>query len=640
MAWLDLRLPDQTQWARFWTAPDEVSGPLGSRWWRARAAGAQPEGPPALPVHTSARLTAHQERSGAVLRILDDVLAPSTALFNSRHFSLLFADADGMLLARHAGGDFAEEARRVHLQPGAMWDEATRGTNAIGTALAEQRPVVVRGSAHLAKPNHGLVCYAVPVRDPWGEVVGVLDATSFLAQATPLAGAAVISAAKAIEEALRTSFLDRSGGALIHRMLGRLREPALLVGPDLKIHAVNTAAVGSGLALGPSLGASNGVLRVRARLHDVLGLGRDELLALSRGQLEIPGVEVEPVETPEGRVISWLVLLTNHQPAPARQPDLGRAFSALVGTDPALAGVRSHAGQIARSSLPVLILGETGTGKELLARGIHAASDRASFPFVAVNCGALSPGLLRSELFGYADGAFTGALKGGTEGRIAMAHNGTLFLDELGEMPGELQSLLLRFLGGGAYHRVGEREARHADVRLLCATSRDLARMVDEGRFRADLYYRIRGVVLQLPPVRDRSDRGLLCRTLLAQLCAERGRKTVPSLSAAALQRIDRAPWPGNVRELRMALHHALVLCQGGPTLEAWHLPGPGPDPRPPAAAAPPDDAPSLVETKVMALQRALREAQGNVSEAARALGVARSTVYRLMKRHGLPAGT
>mgnify|MGYP000739777971 CR=1 FL=1 len=633
MSWLDLRVTDPSQWSRFWSAPSDVHGPLEERWWRARAAGALANGPEVLPIHSEGRLRAHQERSGELLDVLDDVLAPTLPLFERHDFSLLFADSDGMVLRRDAGGAFDEEARRVRLEPGSLWDEGTRGTNAVGTALAENRPVMVSGQAHLARPHHALVCYAAPVRDPWGEVVGVLDATSFLDAANPLAGAAVIATAKAIEEALRLSMMDGAGGALIHRLLGRLRDPALLVGPDHRIHAANPAAMAAGLALGPSRGGPDGIVRVRARLPEALGIEVHELEAIGRGQLRVPGMDVEPVEGRDGRIISWLVVLTTPPRPVPRRPNVNAAFSGLVGTDPALAAVRAHAAQIARSTLPVLVLGETGTGKELLAQGIHTASERAPHPFVPVNCAALSPSLLHSELFGYADGAFTGAARGGREGRVAMAHRGTLFLDELGEMPPELQSLLLRFLEDGQYHRVGEHEPRCADVRLVCATSRDLEAMVAEGQFRADLYYRVRGATLQLPPVRSRTDLPLLCRVLLARLCAELRIQPVPDLSAAALEHIERAPWPGNVRELRMALHHALVVSGGHPTVEVWHLAIPG---HPSASQTPAAEAPSLAEAKVLALQRALAEADGNVSEAARALGVARSTVYRLMRRHGL----
>jgi len=259
---------------------------------------------------------------------------------------------------------------------------------------------------------------------------------------------------------------------------------------------------------------------------------------------------------------------------------------------------------------------------------------------VPVNCAALTPTLLQSELFGYAGGAFTDADPRGRAGRLATADQGTLFLDEIAEMPLALQALLLRVLEDGMYHRVGEDTPRSVDVRLVCATCRDLPALVEQGAFRADLYYRIRGACLVLPPVRDRSDLDLLCATLLTRLAREQDRGPTPSLSPEALSAIEAWDWPGNVRELRMALHHALVVARGERSIQAWHLPDmlTQGSATPTATTRPGSDAqaPSLAEARVQAVRKALQRCQGNVSAAARSLGVARSTVYRLMKKHGL----
>ena len=641
MTWIDLAHEDPASWERLAACPEEAPDPLRPRWLRSHLAGAPPEGPSAEPLVTEGTLRRHREAIDPILRLLDDVLAPTLGVFEARDFTLLFADRHGVVVDQRAGGGFADTARRVRLQPGAAWDEPTRGTNAIGTALAEQRAVAVRGAAHFARPHHGLVCYAAPVRDPWGELVGVLDATSFVERADPLAGAAVLSAARALEEALRIATLARADGALVERLLGRLRDPAVLVGVDGRISHANRAALDRGLALGPTYAGGTDVVRARVPVSRVLDVSADSLRAAARGQVRLRGLEVEPVHA-DGRVVAWLVVLTATPVPPRRRPaGTSPAFAALVGDDPGLVKIRAQAARVAPSTLPVLLLGETGTGKELLARAIHRAGPRAERAFVPVNCAALTPSLLQSELFGYAPGAFTGADTAGRDGRIALADGGTLFLDEVAEMPAALQALLLRFLEDGSYHRVGEATPRRADVRLVCATCRDLPAMVQDGTFRADLFYRIRGVALTLPAVREREDRAALCRALLADLARELGRTRVPRLSPAALERIDGFAWPGKVRELRMALHHALVLAGDEATLEPWHLPPTvaapgsaqaGPSPEPSARAG----APSMAQAEAHALQRALDAARGNVSAAARALGVARSTVYRMMRKHGL----
>src|SRR5690606_30064396 len=240
-----------------------------------------------------------------------------------------------------------------------------------------------------------------------------------------------------------------------------------------------------------------------------------------------------------------------------------------------------------------------------------AASRRAEGPFVAVNCGSISPSLLESELFGYAPGAFTGADKGGRHGLLHAARGGTLFLDELGEMPLGMQAALLRFLESGTYHRVGEAKQERADVRVLCATCRDLPALVEAGTFRKDLYYRLKGATVTLPPLRSRSDRVNLARHLLAQLATKQEVVPTPQLSEDVEGFIARHPWPGNVRELKSTLDVALVLAQGSQSIELVHLP---PDlvesqePAPPTAST----ENQLQEAQGWAVRRALQEVAGN----------------------------
>jgi transcriptional regulator with PAS, ATPase and Fis domain len=308
------------------------------------------------------------------------------------------------------------------------------------------------------------------------------------------------------------------------------------------------------------------------------------------------------------------------------------AFAPIVGSDPAIVAARDHAARFAHSDLPVLVLAETGAGKEIFARAIHAASSRASGPFVAVNCGALTGTLLESELFGYGPGAFTGAAASGRTGKLAAADGGTLFLDEVGELSPSAQTMLLRFLEDGTFYRVGEAAERHADVRLIAATSRDLPALATRHQFRSDLYFRMRGVVLRLPPLRDRNDRGELARALLERIARLRGLPKPLGLSRAALAWIDKHDWPGNVRELRSALDYAVVLAGDAPRVELWHLPVDETD-------APAESGDLRAQAERAALLRALSQAQGNLSVAARSLGVARSTLYRMLERHGLRPG-
>ncbi len=232
-------------------------------------------------------------------------------------------------------------------------------------------------------------------------------------------------------------------------------------------------------------------------------------------------------------------------------------------------------------------------------------------------------------MFGYAPGAFTGAAPGGRTGKLATAHGGTLFLDEIGELSPSVQAMLLRFLEDGSFFRVGEATEQRADVRLITATSRELPALVSEGRFRDDLYFRMRGIVLRLPALRNRTDRRELAEVLLARIALKQKRPKPLGLSPAALAWIERHTWPGNVRELRTAMDFAVVLAGDAPRVELWHLPVEG-------MVQAPDHGNPLHSAERTAVLGALDHSQGNLSEAARHLGVARSTLYRMLARQGL----
>jgi DNA-binding NtrC family response regulator len=306
----------------------------------------------------------------------------------------------------------------------------------------------------------------------------------------------------------------------------------------------------------------------------------------------------------------------------------GRKLDALVGDSDALLELLELLVKVAPTHSPVLVTGETGTGKELVARALHEHSRRASGPFVAINCGAIAPELVESELFGHEKGAFTGAERA-RPGSFEAANGGTFFLDEIGEMPPPVQVKLLRLLEGGTYMRVGSTEARRADVRLVAATHRDLQAEVRAGRFREDLLFRLDVVRLEVPPLREREgDIGLLAEALIAGLAAEQG---LPArrLHPAALAALEAHPWPGNVRELRNVLERAVVLSDS----EVLGL-----DALPPeiAGALRPEAAPRGIKEAVRVYrQRLVQQAlasSGSHAEAARRLGVNPKYLYKLIK--------
>jgi DNA-binding NtrC family response regulator len=282
----------------------------------------------------------------------------------------------------------------------------------------------------------------------------------------------------------------------------------------------------------------------------------------------------------------------------------------------------------------VLLTGESGTGKELAARAIHEIGRRRRGPFVQFNCGALAESLLESELFGHAKGAFTGALRH-RQGRFEAADGGDIFLDEIGDAPASIQVKLLRVLESKTFERVGESRPVRADVRVISATNRDLARLVAEGRFREDLFFRVNVIPITLPPLRDRlEDLAPLAEHFLCRLAHQAGRPA-PSIAPEAMRLLAAHPWPGNVRELKSALEYAFVVTDAGP-VEPRHLP--------PSliAKAAPDTLREVCRAVLPAeagrdeLVDALRRAGGNRSEAARLLGVSRGTILNRMRRFGV----
>jgi transcriptional regulator of acetoin/glycerol metabolism len=614
----------------------DLADPLGTRWARVAALGLRRDGDGYPTGGGDSQLTARRARLEHVFREEHDVLAPMASELAARSFCAIVADADGVILSAHDGGAFDEPAARDRLDAGADWSERARGTNAIGTAIVERAPVAVLGLAHYEHRNGSLFCYAAPVFDARGDLVAVIDVSGPMDRHDAGVGVAVGTAAAAVERALRAVAFARAGVgnlAALERLVLRAATPALLVEPRGPVRLRNEAAR---LALGPRADAIDceGLFGVDfAALAAMAREGHDARFETRDATFR---VELDPLLDPEDRPLGVVVHLAPvERPAPSktlrastssRPPEpsaapLPPAFDAIFASDAAVVAAKRAAATFAATDLPVLLLAETGTGKELFARAIHDASPRARGPFVAVNCGALSPALLESELFGYAPGAFTGAARVGSTGLLGAADGGTLFLDEIAEMPGSLQAALLRALDDGSYRRLGDPRPVRASFRLVGATCRDLAAMVESGAFRRDLFYRIHGACIRIPPLRTRNDRVELARALLAAQ-----RTPTPELTPSAAAHIETHDWPGNVRELKNAVLHALALA-GVEAIEAEHFPAP-------LVGGPARPAPQSRDTILQeAAEDAVRAAGGNVSAAARRLGVARDTVYRMLRR-------
>ncbi len=312
------------------------------------------------------------------------------------------------------------------------------------------------------------------------------------------------------------------------------------------------------------------------------------------------------------------------------QESLAAPAHGIITRDPGMQAICRSVERVAPSDATVLLLGESGTGKELLARGLHRLSRRATKRFVAINCAAIPENLLESELFGYEKGAYTGAHRQ-TRGKIEFADGGTFFLDEVGDLSPALQAKMLRFLQERVVERIGGREEIPVDVRIVCATHRNLKKMIEEGRFREDLYYRLSEIVIAIPPLRDRhGDPALLAHAFVNKFSGQEGR-SIRGFKEDALDAIEAYGWPGNVREMENCIKRAVIMAEGahiGASDLGLEVAG--------AKSEPLNLRHVRDEAERTAVIKILGRVDGNIAEAAQLLGVSRPTLYDLMKRHGL----
>lgn len=582
-------------------------------------------GPSVAPVERQA-LGELQERHESLRRLCRPELE---ALYASAHQAgsiVILTAPDGFILDALGDADFLDKAARVSLRPGVPWSEAATGTNAIGTALVERRAVEVRGGEHYYAPHRVLSCSASPIFDPQGRVAGVLDLSGHASVHHLHALGMVQLAVEQIEHRLFECDFD---GADIVRiqpdpaLLGTAREGMLvfeshrLVAANrhaLRLLGVDWSELGKRRydeLFASALPTPGNVASMRCQTGDMVHARRDA----QSSRIHVPGT-----------------VRSSRPSAPARQAIRPLRSPTNVFDDALDASIDRHV-RLLDADITVLLQGETGSGKEVVARELHRRSSRSGAPFVAVNCASLPESLIESELFGYLPGAFTGARREGAPGLLREADGGVLFLDELGDMPLSLQSRLLRVLQEREVTPLGGGRAHAIDVRVVAATHRNLQQAVERGEFRADLYFRVAQSVMQLAPLRAHRDVAGMVRRLWTALGAEQ----VPMhLHPVLVARLAAAPWPGNVRELVGVLRSLMALGSVGATLGVDDLPDhlrpSSPSlPASPVAAAE-AAAGNLHALERQAIDRALATCRGNMAAAARKLGISRSTLYRRLE--------
>lgn len=563
---------------------------------------------------------------------------------------LLLVSASGRIIHREGSVEVLRKMDAYNSIPGACVAEDLVGTNAYGTVLLLKEPLVVDLYEHFCEEWLEWADVGVPLVHPVSqECLGALGLSFLHKSPTPEAMMLAKTIACSIQAGL-FAYEREFHLLLLERFVQRTqRQGAAVLAVDRNgIILAGTPAFAQWLQVAPERLPGHSLSffpQLDQALRDAIARGKPSDIVLAVPYTDRVGtVAIEPLQRHEETAGALLFLSLPQSPVrslvrkgPETRPWSARyTFADLLGEDPHSQATLRLARRIAPTEIPVLIQGETGTGKELLAHAIHAASPRRQGPFVAVNCGAIPQELIASELFGYEKGAFTGASSAGKRGKMELAHGGTIFLDEITEASPTLQVSLLRALQDQEILPVGSERARKIDVRVIAATNQDVTDLLHQGVFRPDLYYRLNGVSLTLPPLRERrEDLPLLARHFLQEAGTDK------TLSPEALAILQQYAWPGNIRELRTVLHAATVLADG-PVIEVCDLPRelqPAPHQIEPTTTLPPTTfslAVGLKQLELQALMDAIQLTYGNLKRAARELGIGRSSLYRKLHEFGI----
>ena len=624
--------------------------PLVTRSWHRclREYGIEPASPRRNNVLNPQSVKELQERLGELLPVARAEMESLYEQIAGSGFAVILADLDGAVLSTITDPTLQRDFRHAGLSLGSLWDERHEGTNGIGTCLAEAAPVTVHREEHFRGYNMTLSCSAAPILDPHGGVIAVLDASTANSSDSRLIQRHTMALVNMSAHLIsRWNFLNEYSGAWILRFhsrpefVGLLHEALMAIDDHGNILAVNESAL---VQLGCSARAS------------LVGEPIGKFFQFNFGALE-QRARFEPSAIWPVRDVAHGRRFFAIARGPLRAAELALPNSAQVPVELALRE-REHvsedlqmrknlacARQLFAKQVPILLHGATGTGKEAFAKSLHRGSLWSDKLFVTVNCAAIPESLIESELFGYTRGAFTGAAKEGRVGKILQSSGGTLFLDEIGDMPLMLQTRLLRVIEEREVVPLGSDQSIPVNLHVISATHRDVHQMIKDGQFREDLYYRLNGVTLHLPLLRDRGDKAELIRTLLRE---ESGAQDAVKIDEDAFEKLMQYYWPGNIRQLRNALRTASALCRDG-VIRAYNLPQEILDTessKPPlspsvtvggeAPAAPAEGLPSaaLREAECAALLRELERMRWNISRTAQTLGISRNTLYRKIHKH------
>ncbi len=595
---------------------------------------------------------------------LGDVLATSTAIIrrvrqiaNDVSYVVLISNADGVIIEGYSDSPASEEISHSGLRKGSIWREGLVGTNGVGTAIASRQPLTVHGPAHYNLTFRSYTCSAAPIFSSDGKVVGALDLSG---RATP----------DSTDEYRFAEYFVREAAQQMSMLLFRRQHQAdclVALSGEPDPMPMSCKALIAADENGKILGATPEAFAILGvpELSDLGNKSIDDLWRVSLEDLKPLSAHNVPVRTEDGETAYATAFLPKLKKSSASSkisksahislsPPISttqRPLDLLAGHDPELRNIVQLCRRIADKDLPILLLGDTGVGKDTLARAIHDESERRLRPYVAVNCAAIPATLLASELFGYTAGSFTGASRNGRVGKIQASDSGTLFLDEIGDMPLELQAHLLRVLEERTVTPLGSTELIPIDIKIICATHQDLPELVEQGKFRRDLYFRIKGAQITIPSLRDRTDIADLATAIFQEEAELAGHEPV-TLSDEVIDVLEQYAWPGNIRELRsvarlvlslyadqvIAIEHLPIdLVQQSRSDAAqlstrWRTPH--------GILSDKGEPTTLCEANEAAeehlLQETLRAHKWNVTHAAKQLGISRATLHRKIRKYGI----
>lgn len=564
-------------------------------------------------------------------------------LFNfvkGNNFFVLLTDGEGCILNAIGDEKILSEAFDLKMVPGAYMNEESIGTNAMGIVIETGQHVQLSGEDHFIKAYHRWTCSAAPIKDYHGNLIGVLDLTGYTDLVHPHTLGMVIAASNAIEEMIKVKEYNRfqnMNNKHIKTIFNSMPVAIVTSDTDGKIKIFNKKLL-------ELLGNKENQLQ-RKEMKDII----EEWDSL-KGEIYSNGnifqeinikslrnkfpchLTANPIYNPQDDDIEIVYIFKEIKKPRVKKSECQAyyTFDKIIGEDKNFSKVVQYAKKIANSKSTILILGESGTGKELFAQSIHNYSKRAEGAFVALNCGAIPKQLIEAELFGYEEGAYTGAKKGGNIGKFQLADGGTIMLDEIGEMPLDMQTKLLRVLQEGVITKIGSQKPISVDVRIIAATNKDLRKEVKKGRFRKDLFYRLNVLPLYLPPLRQRrSDIPLLIKCFMKNLADNLNKKEI-QISKEYLKIMLNYNWPGNIRELENVIE--LIINTESMPVEYFSQVESDYDNHPIIYG----ECLDLENIEKEHLKRVLKIFSGNITHSANALGIRRNTLYNKIKKYNI----